>query len=92
MNTNETTIETTQAATANTSNWMTELASLLFWITVFLQIGMLLNDIKDKAFTDFVYLNVLPLTGALAYFGLKRQQKANAECTKVTGSIPETDC
>lgn len=76
-------------ATENTS-WMTKAAGFLFWTTVVFQILMIDNNMIDYAFADHIIYNILPLTAALAYFGLKKDLAAiaerKAECQQNTDS------
>ena len=70
------TAENTQASTTatNTGNWMITVAGLLFWATVILQFLLVNSDIIDQAFADHIIYNIFPLTGAFAFFGIKKEQ------------------
>ena len=67
--------EHTQSATATTGNWMITVAGLLFWATVVLQFLLVNSNIIDQAFADHIIYNIFPLTGAFAFFGIKKEQE-----------------
>lgn len=92
MNTTNATIENKQTMTNEKGNWMTAIAGLLFGITVFLQIMMLIHDVRIDGFADFAYYNVLPLTVVLAYFGMRREQRVLDNCNDASYSVPESNC
>ena len=71
--------QTQQAAETQSGNWMLTTAGFLFWITVAAQILLLNNNMVDYAFADHIIYNVLPLTGALAFFGIRKEQKAHTK-------------
>ena len=66
----------TEVKTAKKTNWMIGAAGLLFWATVAFQFLTLVNDMVSMEFANHIIYNILPLTGALAYFGLKKELKA----------------
>lgn len=90
MNATSSNTENQQSMTTKKSNWMIEAAGLLFWVTVVFQFGFITNDNIDWEFANHIIYNILPLTGALAYFGLKKELTAiserKAECQQNTDS------
>lgn len=73
-----TAVEVKETAAATQTNWMTTTAGILFWTTVVLQFLLVNSNIIDQAFADHIIYNILPLTGALAYFGLRKEMMAIA--------------
>lgn len=92
MNTTNTTAENKQSMTTKNGNWMTGLAGLLFWVTVGIQILMLMHNIQDEAFTDFIIFNVLPIAGVLAYLGVRREQKVRTNRNDECSQTPDSNC
>ena len=72
---NITTESTQSTAATNTGNWMITVAGLLFWATVVLQFLLVNSNIIDQAFADHIIYNIFPLTGAFAFFGIKKEQE-----------------
>jgi len=85
-------VEDKQTATAAKSCGMTQFAGFLFWATVVLQFGMIWNDMIDYEFANHIIYHILPLTGALAYFGLKKDMAANAARKDVCEQVSNSDC
>ena len=88
---NTTTTETKAPAAARKSNWMTTLAGLIFWIIVFIQFVLVMRDVHDSEFIHFVFYNAFPAICTLAYFGMKKEQKARTEQSEVHSTVPETN-
>lgn len=92
MNNTTTATETQQTAAVSKISWMTGVAGLLFWTTVVLQFLMIWHDMIDYEFANHVIYHILPLTGVLAYFGLKRDLTAIAERKDKCDQAPNSDC
>ena len=60
------------------SNWMIGMAGLLFWGLVICKIALMNHKLLDAEFT-MVFHHAIPLIGALAFFGIRREQKAIAK-------------
>lgn len=91
-NTVNTTGQSKQAVPAAKTNWMIDIAGLLFWIVVFFQFMFVWHDMVDKEFTDFVIYNALPLIGALAYLGIRKEQKTIADRSDECLQKIDSDC
>lgn len=74
-NTVNTITENKQDVPTSKTNWMLVVAGVLFWSVAFFQFMFVLHNMVDKEFTDFVIYNALPLIGALAYLGIRKEQK-----------------
>ena len=75
-NISDTTPKAQQSSTATKTNWMIDIAGILFWIIVFIQFMCVLDNMIDPEFVEFVYQNALPLIGTLAFFGIRKEQIA----------------
>ena len=73
---NTTTNERKQKKAIVSSNWMIELAGILFWTILIVKFLLLQNNLIDSEFTNFIILHALPITGVLAFFGIRKEQKA----------------
>ena len=86
-----TTAEVKQPA-ASTTNWLLFIAGFLFWTVVFFQFMALWHDEVEQEFIDFVIYNAFPLIGTLAYFGIRKEQKAIATGNSANCDAEKNDC
>lgn len=91
-NTVNTNTERNQPVTAGKTNWMINAAGVLFWAVAFFQFMFVWHDKVDQEFINFVFHNALPLIGVLAFFGIRKEQKAIADCNDDCDQTPNSDC
>ena len=82
MDTINNNVETNQAATTKSRNWMIDLAEILFTLVMFFQVLSVMGEAPIEGFQEFAYHNALPLIAVLAYRGMKKDMgvpQANQE-------------
>lgn len=82
----------TAAETPAKTNWMLGVAGVLFWSIVFFQFMFVWHDMVDEEFVNFVIYNALPLIGALAFFGIRKEQKEIAGNNEKGEQAQDANC
>lgn len=85
-------VEDQQTATAVEPCGMTKVAGFLFGATVLFQCLVLGEEIIDYDFANHIIYQILPLTGVLAYFGLKKDLTTIATQKNKCDQTPDSDC
>ena len=76
-------VEAAQTKVTSKTNWQLDIAGLIFWVVASIQFIMFINGEPFPEFTAFAMYNALPLCAALAYWGIRKEQK------KLTGETKE---
>ena len=85
-------IENVQPTTAKKTCFATKAAGIMFWASVVIQYLLVRRGIVDNAFAEHIIYQILPLTGALAYWGLKKDLTENTEHAEKHEQAPISDC
>ena len=64
-----------QESNIKKGNWMIDLAGIVFVLAAFLQLILWYHGEKLDGYTPYLICNALPVVGALAFWGVRREQE-----------------
>lgn len=64
-----------EQANIKKGNWMIDLAGIVFVFAALLQLFLWYHGEKMEGYTPYLIYNALPVVGALAFLGVRREQE-----------------